>query len=331
MKKTLTALTLLGLITTTAPTMAETIVYVPLGTGNQVIAIDAATDTIIESYSGVNNPHGLVGTPDGEFLIAGSLSEKPVVKGADANTPNSELALIHLIHKHVMSTIPVSGWTHHLAITPDGRYVLSTHGTRGNVSVVDLQENKVKTTIATGPAPNYTVFTKDGSTAYVSNTGNNTISVIDTKSWKVTGSLPSGPAPEHLLISRDEKSLFVANPRAGKVSRISITEGKITQSWEIGGQVHGLDIGDNGKTLFASSKKGNKLVAIDIDSGDMREISLSPQPYHLNTITGTGKVYVSSRKLPKIWVVDQKSLKILGEIKLPAGEAHQMVVMKTPE
>ena len=317
------------LLLATSQVYAEPMVYIALGTGNQVIAIDAATDSIIESYAGVNNPHGLVGTPDGEYLIAGSLSEKPLPKGTAANTPNSELALIHLVHKHVMSTIPVTGMTHHQAISPDGRYVVSTHTTRGNVSVVDLQENKVITTVATGPAPNYTVFTKDGRTAYVSNTGNNSLSVIDTKSWKLTGSLQAGPAPEHLVLSRDEKSLFVTNPRTGKVSGVSIAEGKVTRSWKIGAQVHGLDIGDDGKTLFASAKKDEKLVAIDTVSGDMRDIKLTPQPYHLNTITGTGKVYVSSRKAPKIWVVDQKTLKVLSEIKLPVGEGHQMVIMKS--
>lgn len=306
---------------------AGKMVYVPLGTGNQVVAINAETDEIVESYPGVNNPHGLVGTPDGEFLIAGSLSEKPLPKGADPSTPNSELALIHLVHKHVMSTIPVVGWTHHQAITPNGQFVISTHATRGNVSVVDLQKNEVIATIPTGPAPNYTVITRDGKTAYVSNTGNNTISVIDTASWKVTAALKSGPAPEHLVLSRDEKNLYVTNPRSGQVSEVSTVSGDITRDWKVGDKVHGLDIGDDGSTLFASSKNGDRLTAIDTISGNTREITLSPQPYHLNTITGTGKVYVSSRKLPKIWVINQQTLEVVKEIHLPAGEGHQMVVM----
>ncbi len=53
-------------------------VYIPLGSGNQVIAVDAATDTITASFSGVINSHGLVATPDGEYLIAGSLKEEPL-------------------------------------------------------------------------------------------------------------------------------------------------------------------------------------------------------------------------------------------------------------
>ena len=308
--------------------VAAPTVYIPLGSGNQVIAVDAANDEITASYSGVDNPHGLVVTPDGEYLIAGSLKEEPVKQGQAKDAPNSKLFFIHPVHGHVMSTIPVSGWTHHQAITPDGRYVLSTHGLRGYISVVDLQSNKVIKTVKTGPVPNYTLITRDGKRAFVSNTGNNSISEIDIASWKVTRTIESGPAPEHMVFSADESTLFVTNPRAGKVSAVNIKTGKIVKSYDIGKSVHGLDIGDDKKTIFASSKKGEILVSIDTTSGKRHELKLSPTPYHLNTIPGTGKVYVSSRKKPIIWVVDQRSMKVINTIKLPAGEAHQMAIMQ---
>lgn len=245
---------LAALVVTAGIAMAAPTVYIPLGSGNRVIAVDAASDKITATFTGVENPHGLVATPDGEYLVAGSLSETPLAAGQPADTPNSKLALIHPAHGHVMLTIPVSGWSHHEAITPDGRYVISTHPTRGGISIVDMQSNQVFKTVNTGPAPNYTVVVPDGKRAFVTNSGNGTISEIDTASWTVTRTL-----------------------EAGKV---------------------------------------------------IRETSLSPAPYHLNTITGTGKLYVSSRKEPRIWVVDQDTLKVLGEIVLPAGEGHQMAIVK---
>lgn len=306
---------------------ASPTVYIPLGSGNQVIKVNAATDKITATYTGVDNPHGLVATPDGEYLIAGSLKETPLKKGEAKDKPNSKLFFIHPVHGHVMSTIPVAGWTHHQAITSDGKYVLSTHGMRGSISVVDLEENKVIKTVKTGPVPNYTLITKDNKRAFVSNTGNNTITEVDLKSWKVKRKMESGAAPEHMAFSGDEKTIFVSNPRAGKVSAVSVATGKVIRTFKIGKAVHGLDIGDDGKTLFVSSKKENKLVAVDTVTGKQRELTLTPAPYHLNTIRNTGKVYVSSRKKPIIWVVDQKSLKVINTIKLPAGEAHQMAIV----
>ncbi|MHB1232207.1 MAG: YncE family protein [Burkholderiales bacterium] len=310
-----------------APAMAAPTVYIPLGSGNRVIAVDTATGRITKSYPGVDNPHGLVATPDGEYLIAGSMLETPLPAGSPPGAPNSKLFLVHPGHGHVMLTIPVSGWTHHQAITPDGRYVISTHPTRSGVSVVDLQSNQVIKTIETGPAPNYTAITRDGKRAYVSNSGNGTVSQIDLGTWRVTHTLEGGPAVEHVVLSADEKTLYTLNPRAGTVSVVSTETGKVVGTHKIGANLHGLDLGDDGQTLFVSSVSDNKLVALDPRSGAQRTLALSPAPYHLNVIRGTGKVYVSSRSEPVIWVVDQKSLKLTDTIKLPAGEGHQMAVM----
>lgn len=301
--------------------------YIALGSGNQVVAVDAATDRITTSYPGVDNPHGLVATPDGEYIIAGSMLEAPT-PGAPKDAPNSKLFLVHPGHGHVMLTIPVSGWTHHQAITPDGRYVISTHPTRGGISVVDMQSNQVIKTVETGSAPNYTVVTRDGKRAYVSNSGDGTISEIDSATWRVTRSLEGGPAPEHIVLSGDEKNIYALNPRAGTVSAVSVASGKIGKTYKIGANLHGLDIGDDGQTLFISSVTDNKLVALDPRTDKQTALALSPDPYHLNTIRGTGKVYVSSRSAPTVWVVEQKTLKLIGTIKLPAGEGHQIAVVK---
>lgn len=312
-----------GVVALAAPTA-----FIPLGSANEVIAVDVASGKIIRRYPGVENPHGLVATPDGEYLVAGSIKETPVPAGAPADTPNSKLYVIHPGHGHVMAEIPVSGWTHHEAITPDGKFVISTHPTRGGISVVDLINNKVFKTIKTGPAPNYTQVTKDGKHAYVSNSGNGTLSEIDLAKWEVIRTLEAGPSPEHLVFSPDEKTIYVANDRAGTVSVVSVQKGKVETTYKIGKRLHGLDIGDDGKTLFVSSRSDDKLVALDTVTGEQRVLTLSPEPYHLDKIPGTGKVYVSSSKAPMIWVVDQKSFTVTGTIQLPAGEGHQIAVIK---
>ncbi len=321
------SLKIIVLLLVSSASYAAPTVYIPLGSGNQVIAVDAQTDKIFASYSGVVNPHGLIATPDGEYLVAGSLMETPPKADQPKDTPTSQLYLIHPGHGHVMSTIPVLGWTHHQAITPDGRYVISTHGARGYVSVADLNTNQISNTIETGLVPNFILISKDGKRAYVSNSGSNNISEIDLVAMKVIRTLEAGASPEHMIFSGDESTIFVTNPRIGKVSAVSVASGSIVESYAIGTDVHGLDIGDDGTTLFVSSKKDDKLVAVDTQTGSMKTLSLVSAPYHLNTIRGTGKVYVSSRSKPVIWVIDQKKLIVLSTIDLPAGEGHQMAIV----
>lgn len=307
---------------------AEPSAYVPLGSANQVVAIDVAAGRITQTFTGVANPHGLVATPDKEYLVAGSLSENPLPQGTSLETPNSKLYLIHPLHGHVMTEIPVPGWTHHLAITPDGRHVLSTHPTRGWVTLVDLQQGKVVQTIRTGNAPNYALVSRDGKTAYVSNTANGSISELDLASATVVRKLEGGSTPEHLVSSPEGSYLFAANAGSGRVSKVSVATGKVERDYAVGRQVHGLDISDDGTTLFATSRSDGRLAAIDVATGSQKTLSLSPDPYHLNTIPGTGKVYVSSATSPVIWVVEQATLTVSKVIDLPAGEGHQIAVVR---
>jgi YVTN family beta-propeller protein len=304
--------------------LAEPIIYVAAGSANKVLAIDPKTNKVVNEFDGIDNPHALVATLDGEYVIAGSLNEKKPSIGSNA-VPESTIYIIHPAHGHVMSTMPAPGMIHHQAITPDSRYVISTHPTQGGISYADLEGEGGVKTMKTGPGPNYTVITRDGAKAFVSNSGNNSISEIDLKSWSVSRSLKGGAGPEHIVLSKDEENLFAINARAGKVSVIDVKLGDIIKSWDVGKNAHGLDLSEDGKTIFATSKKSGVLVAIDIEDGTRREMSLSPSPYHLETIAGTGKIYVSSSKEPKIWVIDPKAWKVVSEITIQ-GEGHQMAL-----
>lgn len=301
-------------------------VYIPLGSANEVVAVNAATDNITATYKGFARPHGLVATPNGKVLIAGSLRETRRPGGAPASA-TSKLYLLRPGQGHRLRTVTVTGWTHHQAITPDGRYVISTQPTQGGVDVLDLRSDRVTHVIKTGPLPNYTAITKDGRTAYVTNSGNGTVSRIDLKTWKVTGTLQGGPTPEHLVLSPDQKTLYIANPSAGTVSAVSTRTGKVTRSFRIGKGVHGIDFGDRGKILFVSAVKANEVVALNPVTGAERTLHLGPAPYMVDTIRGTGTVYVSSRKVSKVWVIDQKTFRVVDTIALPGGHGHQMAVV----
>ena len=56
--------------------LAEPFVYVPLGGENKIVVVDAAKDEIVDTISGLAAVHGLAGTPDGRFLIAGSFETR---------------------------------------------------------------------------------------------------------------------------------------------------------------------------------------------------------------------------------------------------------------
>ncbi len=91
--------------------------------------------------------------------------------------------------------------------------------------------------------------------------------------------------------------------------------------------LHGFDVSADGRWLFVSSKSGNKISRINLINNDVLRLDLEPAPYHLDFVEQVNKLYVSSRKQPKIWVIDPVTMKVDHEIDIGKGVAHQMVIL----
>lgn len=324
-------------------------VYIPLGAANKVQVVDAATQRLTAVIEDVSNVHGLAITPDQRFLVAGSFTEVPA--GSEDAPPRpatvsqaehekhhaapaqsdgravnkSYVSIVDAASLRVVRRIAVDGAVHHVAISPDGRFAVTTHPGTGAISVIDLGTFAVVKTVETGPAPNYATFSSDAEKLYVSNAGNDTVSEIDVETWTTSRQLATGRSPEHVVLSPDDGTLYINNVMDGSVSVIPLAGRSATRTYPVGRAPHGIDLSDDGGTLFASSQGDGKLVSIDLADGKTRNIALAPAPYHVTTVPGRGTLLVSSRTEKRIWVLDQRTLAPRGEFIID-GIGHQMTV-----
>lgn len=329
---------------------AEPLVYIPLGAEDRIVVVDAAKDEIIDTISGVPAVHGLAGTPDRRYLIAGSFAEREAGSAApakpagisedehaahhggaaaSASTPGSgatvsTVSVVRTSDGSVVRRIDVPGAVHHVAVSPDGRFAAATHPNEGGISVIDLGTYQVVASVATGPLPNYAAFGPDGGRLYVSNAGNDTVSAIDGERWIVRWNAVTGASPEHLVLSPGGATLYVNNVEGGTVSVFDVSRQKVTETIPVGTTLHGIDLSEDGRTLYVAALGDERVIAVDLSTGNARSASLSPLPYHLTAVRGTNKLYVSSADEPRIWVVDRNSLTVHGEIPI-GGKGHQMV------
>ena len=331
--------------------IAGPVLYAPTGEKNKVVVIDLETNTIMARIDELENAHGLATSSNSEYLVAGSMMllpsktsaagpDKPAVVNetehaahhtdAAISTPSlseqSYLSIIHAQQKKIIRRVPVRGLTHHTAVSPDGKYAIAVHSGEGGISVVNLNKMLVITTLDTGQWPNYAVFSPSGKHLYISNAGTNTISDIDTQNWQIARKLNAGKGPEHLVLSIDGRTLYSANKGDASVSAIDLVSGAINKTYAVGKEPHGIDISDDGRWLFVASKKEGVITRIDLSSEARQIAELSPAPYHLAYIKGLNKIYVSSRKASKIWVIDAVTLAVKDTIFLEQGIAHQMVI-----
>lgn len=344
-----TRVALVTLVLGAQTALAEPLVYVPLGGEGKIVVVDAAKDEIVDTIGGVEAVHGLAGTPDGRFLIAGSYRERQVCCDAPAKpagvtedehaahhgavptaTKNTDAAVstvsvVRTADGAVVRRIDVPGAVHHVAVSPDGRFAVVTHPNEGAFSAIDLGSYEVVANVRTGPFTNYAAFAPDSKTVYVSNAGDNTVSAAGIEGWTVQWSAKVGTSPEHVVVSTDGSMLYVNNVDDGSVSVIGTEARKVVKTIPIGSTLHGIDLSDDGDTLFVAALGDDKVVAYDLATGTYRSAQLAPAPYHLAVVRDAGKIYVSSADEPKVWVLDPETLAVLGEIPI-GGKGHQMVL-----
>lgn len=319
--------------------------YVPMGMADSVGVIDLESRQMLSSMSGTVNTHGSALTPDGRYLVAGSLtahgSQKPVSRpegmtkdehaahhggGAAAVSEESNIGLLYVVDtvtNEIARKLEVPGPVHHVLVTSDGRYAVSTHPMGGDISIVDLDSGKLVKSVATGPAPNYVVETDDGQSLLVSNSGNGTISEVDTSHWFVKRNMRVGGGPEHMVLAPDNERLYVNDAASGQVSVVELASGAVAATYEIGEEPHGIGLSNDGRILYATSKGNDRIVRIELTSGDRRSVPLAPAPYHLVISPFKGQLLVTSRVDSKLWVLDPDSLDIADEIPLK-GIGHQI-------
>ncbi len=330
------------------PAAAGEVVYIPLGSAGRIVVVDVKQDRVVDHIEGLLAVHGLAGTPDGRFLVAGSFEERepgaavpekptgmsedehaahharPAEETPGSDTAVSAISIVSTADHAVTRRLDVPGAVHHVAVSPDGETAVVTHPNQDAVSTIDMKTGQVVATVSTGPLPNYAVFSPDGQWVYVSNAGNDTISTMDSDRWKVRQSVAVGASPEHLVLTRDGTTLYVNNVGDGTVSVLDLPSGTVTSTISVGDTPHGLDLSDDGRTLFVSALGDDKLTVVNLTTGVSKSVTLGPAPYHLSVMRGTGKLYVSSAEEPKLWVVDQETLSVMGEIPI-GGKGHQMV------
>jgi len=325
---------------------AEPLMYVPAGDSNVLLVIDLHNGKIVKQIGELENSHGLAAVPSQEYLVAGSMetektkaakkSVKPVNMSEEEHKSHhsgkepvapSYVSIVHPEHGHVMRRVSVQDRTHHIAVDPSGKYAVGTHSNLGGISVIDLNKMETVHYIKTGQVTNYAVFSPDGSRLYVSNAGSGTVTVIDTANWKIIQDIKVGKAPEHMAIDANGQHLYVLNVVSGTVSDVDVNKGEEVRTFKTGKSPHGLTLSGNGTELFVSNKGSETLMSINLSTDSEKSIPLAPAPYHVTYVKSLNKLYVSSRKQPKIWVINPDDLAVEGEISLGGkGVAHQMVV-----
>ena len=115
-----------------------------------------------------------------------------------------------------IAEIPVGQSPSGLAVTPDGKLLLSADRDSNQVSVIDIDSRKVIATVKTGERPFGVTIDAEGRRAYTANVASDDVTVIDIASRAAVGTVKVGHRPYAVALAKGRG--FVTDQYSGTVT-----------------------------------------------------------------------------------------------------------------
>ena len=266
--------------------------------GNSLSAIDAATNKVVATLTGIPGPHNLQVSPDGSTVWAVSGHEAlavavdsqsyalvgtapvgnapaHVVVSPDgmtayiSNSGDSTVTVLNTATFTVNATIPVGEFPHGLRPSPDGQQVAVANLRSDTISLIDTVSLTVEATIEVGAGPVQVAFAPDGATLYVTLNGEDAIAVVDLETKRVTGKVAVGDGPVQIYVTPDASTILVANQGTEEApgTTLSIVDAatlSAVATVETGQGAHGVVVEPSGRYAYVTNLYGDDLAVVDL-------------------------------------------------------------------
>lgn len=294
---------LVALLLGSTSALAAPFVFVPVGSGGQIDVVDVALGKIVDTYKGFAAVHGLAGTPDGKFLIAGSFMEheKPVPAWSKTDAPmaNNNASMSTNMAAGAKATTGKTGtggdkmdamMAKNSSNAKSGADMVST------VSILRKDTGKVVKTIDVPAAVHHVTTSPDGRFVALTEPRNNTISVINLKTYDVVTTLKTGLMPNYMAFGKDSKTLYVSNAGGSNVAVINTATWKVTGTIATGATPEHMILSHDGKTLYVNNNADGTVGVIDLATQKMVKTYKIGKRLHGLDITGDGSALLVAER-----------------------------------
>jgi YVTN family beta-propeller protein len=214
-----------------------------------------------------------------------------------------------------------------LALTPDGRTLVSVNHDSNTVSIIDAIAMVETRRITVGDGPNSAVVDPAGLKAYVMNSGSSTISVVDLTQRTLTVTISIEAPPLRAAFNRDGSKLYVISSNSPNLTEIDLSQLIVGKKNFIGMGAIAITVDKQTGKIYVSKSIGREISVIDpfslmfIDT-----VPLAGKAVFM-TIDGEERsllVAVADRN--KLQKINLTSKKLVAEIEVRKG-AFAVVVM----
>jgi YVTN family beta-propeller protein len=261
--------------------------YVVSGAG-QVAAVDSYNDNLRATFDVGFKPDVIAVTPEGDKAYMINRSEPLLVV---VNAPINQ----------VITTIPLDANPVDVALSTRAQhYGFISHGTSGNITVIDTISDTVIGPLVCGPDPGPMAVdfaNRESLRLMVALRGDNTVEAFALDTLLVDGiSAPMSGTPEKIYMSPDAENVVTLNTAAGTASLLKAKQAQLRAELTMPGQPINGDFTIDSNFFYVVSDGSNIIYSINIPNKSIQtSFEAGSEPYDV-TVRPDGKyAYISNR------------------------------------
>ena len=150
-----------------------------------------------------------------------------------------------------------------LALTPDGRTLLSVNHSSNTVSIIDAFARTELRRIRVGDGPTSAVVAPSGLKAYITNSRSNTVSVVDLTQRTLTVTIPVDGSPLRAAFNRAGNRLYVVSANSPNLSLIDPLRFTVTDKIFVGMGAVSIKVDFLSGLILVGKKFGGEIAIVE--------------------------------------------------------------------
>lgn len=283
-------------------------VFVLNSLDDSVSVLDAATWTEKQRLPTGKQPHHLYMTPDEKSVIV-------------ANALSDSLTFIDPRTAQVQRTIRGILDPYHLRFSPDMKWLVTAANRLDHVDIYrwDGAGVTLSKRIATGKTPSHLWIDNKSTTVFATMQDSDELVAIDLQTQAIKWRVRTGAMPADVFGTADDRRLMVGLTGSDSVEVYDIS-GKqpvLTKVVKTGLGAHAFRALGDGRHVLVSNRVANSISKLDLQTMTVVSTFNVPGGPDCMEVTKDGKlVYVTSRWIRKLSVIDLASGKLVRQVKV---------------
>lgn len=253
----------------------------------------------------------------GFSLAPAAIAAAPPPEVAYVSTPEG-VRVVDLATLTLNATLDVGGkGPRGIAITPDGKTLLTANQHTADVSVIDTADGKVLRRIHIGKNPEFMRLDRDGRMAFVTYEPSSEggppkkgeaeekggapaeVAEVNFAAGTAHSFLAGGRETEGIEFSPDDRSIVVANEGNDTLAIYDKVTGRLERTIDVrqwGSRPRGVKVSPDGRTWVVTLENSNNLLVFDSDFRMLKSVPTAAGPYGVSFDRGGRRLVVAAAR-----------------------------------